>query len=128
MPDPAPMAPDVRDAPSVRDAAGAREPRGAPGGEDPDRRTRLRRELLFLGVVGGFGLVVLPPLVYFAGAATLGPYEGGLGTFLGKLYGDLVRLTPAALGLVFGPYVMFQGARFLTRPLRNRQDSGKART
>jgi len=100
----------------------------APPSADPERRARLRRELLILAVVGGFGVVLLPFLVYFAGAATLGPYEGGLGTFLVKLYGDLVRLRPSALGLLFGPYVMFQAARFLTRPLRRSWASGKART
>jgi hypothetical protein len=99
-----------------------------PGAADPERRARLRRELLIFAVVGGFGLVVLPFLVYFAGAATLGPYEGGLGTFLGKLYGDLIRLTPSALALLLGPYVMFQAARMLTRPLRQAWTSGKART
>ncbi len=100
----------------------------APVSADPERRARLRRELVLFAAVGGFGLVLLPFLVYFAGAATLGPYEGGLGTFLGKLYGDLVRLTPSALALVFGPYVMFQAVRFLTRPLRQAWTSGKART
>lgn len=95
---------------------------------DPARRARLRRELILFAIVGGFGLVVLPFLVYFAGAATLGPYEGGLGTFLGKLYGDLIHLSPAALGLLLGPYVIFQGARVLTRPLRRARTSGKART
>jgi hypothetical protein len=111
MPDPARPAPDV-DAPTA----------------DALRRARLRRELVWFGIVGGFGLVLLPFLVYFAGAATLGPYEGGLGTFLGKLYGDLVRLTPSALALVFGPYVIFQGARLLTRPLRRARVAGRART
>jgi hypothetical protein len=99
-----------------------------PGDADPARRTRLRRELWILAIFGGFGLVVLPFLVYLAGAKTLGPYEGGLGTFLGKLYGDLIRLTPSALALLLGPYVLFQGARLLTRPLRRRRGSGKVAT
>ncbi len=96
-----------------------------PGAADPERRARLRRELVILAVVGGFGLVVLPFLVYFAGAATLGPYEGGLGAFLLKLYGDLVRLAPSALGLIFGPYLLVQGARLLTWPFRHPGGSGK---
>ena len=100
----------------------------APDSADAARRARLRRELRIFAVLGGFGLVVLPFLVYFAGAATLGPYEGGLGTFLVKLYGDFVRLTPAALALLLGPYVMFQAARFLTRPLRHARKAGKTAT
>lgn len=100
----------------------------APATAEPERRARLRRELLIFAVLGGFGLVALPFLVYFAGAATLGPYEGGLLTFLGKLYGDLIRLTPSALGLLLGPYILFQAARLLTRPLRRPRTSGKALT
>jgi len=83
------------------------------------RRARLRRELVLFGIVGGFGILVLPFAVYLAGAATLGPYEGGLLTFLGKLYGDFFRLRLPALGLLLGPYVIFQGGRILTRPLRH---------
>jgi len=100
----------------------------APDSADPERRARLRRELTIFAILGGFGLVVLPFLVYFAGAATLGPYEGGLGTFLVKLYGDFVRLTPAALALLLGPYVMFQAARLLTRPLRRAWKASKTAT
>ena len=87
-----------------------------------------QRELRYLVLIGGAGLLVLPFLVYLAGAATLGPYEGGLGTFLVKLYGDFIRLTPSALALLLGPYVMFQAARLLTRPLRRASNSGKAGT
>jgi hypothetical protein len=99
-----------------------------PAAATAERRAPWRRELAIFAVVGGFGLVVLPFLVYFAGAATLGPYEGGLGTFLGKLYGDLIRLTPSALGLLLGPYVLFQGARLLTRPLRRARNPGQVPT
>ena len=111
MPDPSPPAP-------------------APVDDSVDalRRARLRRELRIFAVLGGFGLLVLPFLVYFAGAATLGPYEGGLGTFLVKLYGDFVRLTPAALALLLGPYVVFQAARVLTRPLRLARKAAKTVT
>ena len=90
-----------------------------PDSEHAQRRAQLRRELVLFGIIGGFGILVLPFLVYLAGAATLGPYEGGLLTFLGKLYGDFLRLRLPALGLLLGPYVLFQGARILTRPLRH---------
>jgi hypothetical protein len=83
--------------------------------------THRRRELLWFGVVGGFGLFVLPLLIYAAGSRTLGPYEGGgLLTFLGVLYGDFVRLHPAAWALMLGPYALFMGLRLITRPLRSR--------
>ena len=84
------------------------------------RRLALRRELKYFGIAAGLGIVVLPFGVYLAGAATLGPYDGGLSRFLGKLYGDFVRLTPAAVALLLGPYVLFLAVRLLTRPFRYR--------
>jgi hypothetical protein len=105
----------------MTDAASDDPATTAPVAGDPARR-RYRRELLYLAVIGGFGVLILPFLVYLAGAATLGPYEGGLPSFLGKLYGDFVRLSPAAAALLLGPYLLFQGLRLLTRPLRRRRD------
>ena len=90
---------------------------------DPDedsRRQALRRELIYFGIAAGLGIVLLPFAVYFAGALTLGPYEGGLLRFLGKLYGDFVRVTPAAIALLLGPYAIFLAVRLLTRPFRYR--------
>ena len=92
----------------------------------PDRRifgrllaTPPRRELLFFALVGGFGLIVLPFLIYVAGSRTLGPYEGGgLGSFLKNLYGDFFTLHFSAWCLLLGPYALFTALRLLTRPLR----------
>ncbi len=112
MTTPTPMAPDARDAPP-------------PPPADPAGRAHLRRELRLFAIVGGLGILLLPPLVYLAGSLTLGPYEGGLPAFLGKLYGDLLHLSPAALALLLGPYVMFQAARLLTRPLRRSRGRAK---
>jgi hypothetical protein len=92
----------------------------APADATRPRQARIRRELVYAGIAGGFGIVLLPLLVYWAGAATLGPYEGGLARFLGKLYGDFVALSPAAAALLLGPYLLFQGVRLLTRPFRHR--------
>jgi hypothetical protein len=105
----------------MTDAASDDPSTTAPVAGDPARRSRYRRELLYLGFIGGFGVLILPFLVYLAGAATLGAYEGGLPSFLGKLYGDFVRLSPAAAALLLGPYLLFQGLRLLTRPLRRRR-------
>ena len=90
-------------------------------GPKAQRRARWKRELLYFAIVGGAGIALLPLLVYLAGSVTLGPYDGGLTRFLGKLYGDLIRFSPGALGLLLGPYALFQGLRFLTRPLRHRR-------
>lgn len=89
-------------------------------GEPASARPRFGRELRLFVLVGGAGIVVLPFLVYLAGALTLGPYEGGIGSFLAKLYGDFVRLVPSAWALLLGPYVLFWALRLLTRPMRRR--------
>jgi len=88
----------------------------------PQTARRVSRELLLILVLVGFGVGLLPLLVYVAGAATLGAYDGGLGTFLPHFYRELAMLAPGALALVLGPYVVFVGVRFLTRPLRRRPD------
>jgi hypothetical protein len=85
----------------------------------------LRRELLLLLAGIGFGLAVLPFLIYLAGAATLGPYQGGIGAFLAELYGDVARLAPGAWLLLLGPYALFQAVRLLTRPFRHARASAR---
>lgn len=80
---------------------------------------RIGRELRYFLLVGGFGVLVLPLLIYGAGALTLGPYEAGIGAFLGNVYGDFVTLSPAAAGLLLGPYVLFLVLRVLLRPFRS---------
>jgi hypothetical protein len=90
--------------------------------DQPTAARRAARELLTGVLLIGFGVGLLPLLVYAAGAATLGPYDGGLGQFLPHFYGDLAGLSPGALALVLGPYVVFVGVRFLTRPLRRRPE------
>ena len=77
-----------------------------------------RRELGFFALFFGFGLLVLPFLIYLAGVLTLGPYEGGLLTFLGSLMAAVFTAKPSAWLLVIVPYLMFMVIRFLTRPFR----------
>lgn len=81
----------------------------------------LHREVRFLMLLAGFGLVVMPFLIYLAGVLTLGPYEGGLPAFLGSLYKALLLLEPSAWLLLLGPYLLFWPLRLLTRPLRRRR-------
>ncbi|MCC7198590.1 MAG: hypothetical protein IT483_03685 [Gammaproteobacteria bacterium] len=84
------------------------------------KRLDPRRELRFFAFAGGFGLLVLPFLVYLAGLLSLGPYEGGLLRFLGSLYGAFLRLEPTVWLLLLGPWLMLTLLRFTTRPLRRR--------
>ncbi len=80
----------------------------------------MKRELRLLGILAGFGLVLLPWLVYYAGVLTLGPYDGGLWAFLKSLYAAFFTLRPSAWALLLGPYLLFQAVRLLSRPLRRR--------
>jgi len=77
-----------------------------------------RRELGFLALLLGFGLLLMPFLIYLAGVLTLGPYEGGLLAFLGSLLQAFFTAKPSAWLLVAGPYLLFTAVRLLTRPLR----------
>lgn len=88
--------------------------------DNPGRTHGWRRELRFAAPLVGFGLLVMPLLIYLAGVMTLGPYEGGLTAFLGALYLALLRLAPTAWLLVTGPWLLFTAIRLLTRPLRRR--------
>lgn len=81
------------------------------------------RELRYFVIVGGFGLLVMPFLIYLAGVLTLGPYGGGLPSFLGALYKALFTLQPTAWLLLLGPYLLFSALRLTTRPLRKRRRS-----
>ena len=54
-----------------------------------------RRELRIAGLWLGFGLLVMPFLIYLAGVLTLGPYDGGLPSFLGSLLAASFGLTGA---------------------------------
>ena len=80
----------------------------------------LRREALWLAIFVGFGLFVLPALVYLVGEQLLGEYrpDGGMGTFYADLYGHLARLTGLAWVLVLGPWFAILLLRLLWLPLR----------
>ena len=79
----------------------------------------LRREALLLAIFGGFGLFVLPALVFLVGQQLLGPYrpEGGMGTFYGDLYGHLASGSPWPWLLVTGPWLTIQLLRLLWLPI-----------
>lgn len=82
---------------------------------------RMKRELRYFLLLAGFGLLVLPFLIYLAGVLTLGPYDGGLPAFLKSLYGALLTLQPTAWLLLLGAYPLFWALRLLTRPFRRRR-------
>lgn len=79
----------------------------------------LRREALLFAVFGGFGLLILPSLVYLVGQQLLGEYRPGatIGTFYADLYGQLAALSTWAWLLVLGPWLAIQVLRLLWLPL-----------
>lgn len=81
---------------------------------------RMHREIRYLALLAAFGLILTPFLIYLAGVLTLGPYEGGLGAFLGSLYRAFFTLDASAWLLLGGPYLLFMAIRLLTAPLRRR--------
>jgi hypothetical protein len=76
-------------------------------------RSLLRRELIVASAALGFGLLVLPGLIYFVGAALLGPYgeNRGPGSFYGDFFRDLIEPSGRAWTLAVGPLVIVSAIR-----------------
>jgi hypothetical protein len=88
----------------------------------------LRREAAWLIVGLALGFLALPWLLYEVGTRTLGPYEGGsLAVLSATVYGDFIRLRPAAWLLLFGPLLLLLALRLCARGLRRGGGSGDAR-
>jgi hypothetical protein len=79
----------------------------------------LRREAILLGAFGGFGLLVLPALVYLVGQRLLGEYrpEASMATFYADLYSHLAGFSIWAWLLVLGPWLAVAFLRLLWLPL-----------
>lgn len=82
---------------------------------------RLRFELILASILLGFGLFVLPGLIYWVGTLLLGPYgeSAGLGPFYADFYGDLASGVVRAWALTMGPLIVISLIRllFLKRPV-----------
>lgn len=77
-------------------------------------RNRGRFEVWLAAGLIGFGLLVLPALIYVTGTLLLGTYGGG--DHLGSFYGDYFRdlgTSPQAWALVLGPYAIVQLTRLI---------------
>jgi hypothetical protein len=81
----------------------------------------LRREALVLAVCGGFGLLLLPALIYLVGQQLLGEYrpDGGMGVFYADLYAELATGSPWPWLLVLGPWLAVQMLRLLWLPFES---------
>lgn len=80
----------------------------------------LRREAIVLAIFGGFGLLILPALVYLVGQQLLGEYRpgAGMGDFYADFYGQLGAISAWAWMLALGPWLAVQLLRVLWLPLR----------
>jgi hypothetical protein len=81
----------------------------------PSKQPRWRKELTLGAVCVGFGLIVLPALIYLVGVPILGAYGGG--PHIGAFYGDYFRNLIAGVGrtwfLVVGPYILLVALRLM---------------
>jgi len=67
----------------------------------------LSRHVAWIVVAALFAALALPPLVYYTGTATLGPYaNGGLSQFLAQFWADVLSLRMNAWILLLGPVVL----------------------
>lgn len=72
----------------------------------------LNREARLLAGSLIFAAVALPPIVWIAGRALLGPYaNGGMFAILGDYFALLSSGSTAAWILLFGPYVLLSALR-----------------
>ena len=73
-------------------------------------RTTIKRELVLAGSLFGIGFFVLPGAVYVVGQTVVGEYpaDGGVLALAVDIWTDMVRGSPLALVLVFGPYGIVQ--------------------
>lgn len=85
---------------------------------------RFKHELFLLAGLLGFGLVLLPFVIYLVGIQIVGPYEGEGDAFglLGSILAAIARGNWAAWVLVLSPYLTFQltrlGVHIMRRPRR----------
>ena len=83
----------------------------------------LRRHVAWIVAALLFGSAVLPLLVYYTGALTLGPYSGGGPLqFVAAFYADAARLRGAAWLLLLGPATLVAFWRVLVAYLWPRQE------
>ena len=81
-----------------------------------------KKELVLFGCLFGFGLVLLPLVVYVVGVEIVGPYEGE-GSALGLLISILAALVHGAWPawiLTLAPYIVVQLSRLAIHVLWRR--------
>lgn len=84
-------------------------------------QSRTRREVLTLTLALAFGVLVLPWLIWIAGALALGPYaRGGAFRFIGDFYTALAQGHLAFWLIALGPLVFWTLLRLMWVGLSSR--------
>jgi hypothetical protein len=84
--------------------------------------TTWKRELTIAAVALGFGLFILPVLIYFVGQRLIGEYgEAGLLGLYEHIWTDFLSLRATGWILVLGAYVIVQLIRCVRRVWRPKQ-------
>jgi hypothetical protein len=85
--------------------------------------TTWKRELTIAAAALGFGLFVLPVLIYFVGQQLIGEYsaESGVLALYEHIWTDFLSLRATAWILVLGAYVIVQLIRCVRRVWRPKQ-------
>jgi hypothetical protein len=98
------------------DATKSAEPQVAD--QAPTKHARWRRELILAASCLGFGLFVLPALIYLVGVPLLGAYGGGphIGSFYGDFFRNLIGGTGRTWFIVFGTYLVITVLRLIFLP------------
>ena len=72
------------------------------------------RELLLTAIALIFGFALMPVLIFFAGSALLGRYEGAsVGRLFSSIYEGLRAGSPASWIVLLGPYGLWLALRAL---------------
>ena len=89
-------------------------------------RSRVRVELIVASIALGFGLFVLPGLIYVVGGALLGPYgeNRGPGSLYADFFRDLAEPSGRAWALALGPVVLLTAVRAVFIGVRERPEAG----
>jgi hypothetical protein len=98
----------------------------SPGAPEPEKHEakhpRLRKELVLGAACFGFGLFVLPALIYLVGVRVLGAYGGGphIGAFYGDFFRNLIDGAGRTWFIVVGPYFLLIVVRLIFWPWRGK--------
>jgi len=90
--------------------------------DTPTASSRWRKQATLAAICLGFGVLILPALIYVVGAKILGAYGGGPGisSFYGDFFRNLISGGLRTWFIVLGPYLLLAVLRLIFWPRRNK--------